>query len=129
VTHPSDEDTRRRSHVRWHTDNRTCSHSNDDVCPTCDFDGYYASTYPAECPWSDQVTDEDTRPPTPDELAARYERTQGPMSQCECDDYELALRRGHTPGCPERGALLWAMSYTGLLLAALGVAGAIGGAM
>lgn len=35
---------------RWHTDPRECSHSNDDVCPTCDFDGYYAATYPT-CPW------------------------------------------------------------------------------
>lgn len=35
---------------RWHKDSRTCSHSNDDVCPTCDFDRYYASTY-ASCPW------------------------------------------------------------------------------
>jgi hypothetical protein len=38
---------------RWHTDPRTCSHSNDDVCPTCDFDGYYAMTYP-DCPWRDE---------------------------------------------------------------------------
>lgn len=35
---------------RWHTDPRNCSHSNDDVCPTCDFDGYYATTF-ADCPW------------------------------------------------------------------------------
>ncbi len=35
---------------RWHEDPRKCSHSNEDVCPTCDFDGYYARTYKT-CPW------------------------------------------------------------------------------
>lgn len=35
---------------RWHTDPRTCSHANADICPTCDFDGYYAATYD-DCPW------------------------------------------------------------------------------
>ncbi len=35
---------------RWHVDPRTCSHSNDHVCPTCDHDGYYAKTY-SGCPW------------------------------------------------------------------------------
>ena len=34
---------------RWQTDPRKCRH-DDDVCPTCDFDGYYASTYPGR-PW------------------------------------------------------------------------------
>ena len=36
--------------MRWHKDHTTCTHANDDVCPTCDFDGYYASSY-ADCPW------------------------------------------------------------------------------
>lgn len=44
---------------RWHVDNRACPHSNDDVCPTCDFDGYYESTYP-DCPWREAT-------PTPDQ--------------------------------------------------------------
>lgn len=35
---------------RWHTDPKDCAHSNPDICPTCDFDGYYAATYP-DCPW------------------------------------------------------------------------------
>ena len=35
----------------WHTDPNTCPHFNDHVCPTCDFDGYYAATY-IDCPWS-----------------------------------------------------------------------------
>lgn len=29
--------------MRWHTDPTKCSHSNDDVCKTCDFDGYFRS--------------------------------------------------------------------------------------
>jgi hypothetical protein len=36
--------------IRWHKDPRTCPHSNDDVCPTCDFDSYYRNNYP-DCPW------------------------------------------------------------------------------
>ena len=36
--------------MRWHTDHTTCTHADDDVCPTCDFDGYYASSY-GDCPW------------------------------------------------------------------------------
>lgn len=40
--------------IRWHVDNRTCPHSNDDVCPTCDFDDYYTHTYP-DCPWRGDV--------------------------------------------------------------------------
>lgn len=34
----------------WHINPRDCSHANDHVCPTCDFDRYYANTYP-DCPW------------------------------------------------------------------------------
>lgn len=41
--------------LRWHVDPRTCPHYNDDVCPTCDFDGYYAATY-ADCPWREADT-------------------------------------------------------------------------
>jgi|SRR5690606_20950021 len=37
--------------LRLHPDPRQCSHSNDDVCPTCDFDGYYESKYGEDCPW------------------------------------------------------------------------------
>lgn len=36
--------------MRWYMDGRQCSHSNDEVCRTCDFDNYYASTY-EDCPW------------------------------------------------------------------------------
>ena len=36
--------------IRWHKSHETCPHSNENVCPTCDFDGYYAATYP-DCPW------------------------------------------------------------------------------
>ena len=38
------------SEPRWHQDPRQCSHENEHVCPTCDFDRYYAKTYPS-CPW------------------------------------------------------------------------------
>lgn len=38
---------------RFHTDPRTCPHFNENVCRTCDFDGYYANTYP-ECPWNER---------------------------------------------------------------------------
>lgn len=37
---------------RLNPDPRKCSHSNDDVCPTCDFDRYYANKYGEACPWS-----------------------------------------------------------------------------
>ena len=40
----------------WHTNPRSCPHENDHVCPTCDFDGYYARTYPG-CPWLDESED------------------------------------------------------------------------
>lgn len=39
-----------KASVRWHADPKSCAHYNDDVCPTCDFDGYYATHYP-DCPW------------------------------------------------------------------------------
>lgn len=32
-----------------------CSHANNDSCPTCDFDRYYARKYPNECPWADEA--------------------------------------------------------------------------
>jgi len=31
----------------------TCSHMNNDVCPFCDFDRYWANRYPEDCPWAD----------------------------------------------------------------------------
>jgi len=37
---------------RWN-ESKGCSHINDNVCPTCDFDRYYANKYPDECPWAD----------------------------------------------------------------------------
>lgn len=42
--------------VIWHTNPRSCLHENDHVCPTCDFDGYYANAYPG-CPWIDEFED------------------------------------------------------------------------
>lgn len=36
--------------IHWHVKADDCPHSNEHVCPTCDFDRYYAKTYP-ECPW------------------------------------------------------------------------------
>jgi hypothetical protein len=46
--------------MRWHESHKTCSHANEDACPTCDFDGYYAANYP-DCPWRipDSLADED----------------------------------------------------------------------
>lgn len=35
--------------IRWHPDPNTCPHHNDNICPTCDFDSYYATTHP-DCP-------------------------------------------------------------------------------
>lgn len=35
--------------IRWMT-KETCNHANEQVCPTCDFDGYYEANYP-DCPW------------------------------------------------------------------------------
>lgn len=35
---------------RWWMDSSCCSHENNNVCPSCDFDRYYAVTYPS-CPW------------------------------------------------------------------------------
>lgn len=40
---------------RWMT-TATCSHMNDQACPTCDFDRYYAHTYP-DCPWREEEAD------------------------------------------------------------------------
>lgn len=44
------------SSIRWHTDPTKCPHYNDDVCPTCDFDKYYAFSY-EDCPWRDAIQD------------------------------------------------------------------------
>jgi len=30
-----------------------CSHEGANVCPTCDFDRYYAGKYGADCPWAE----------------------------------------------------------------------------
>lgn len=40
--------------ILWHTNPHECLHKNDHVCPTCDFDGYYARAYPG-CPWIDKA--------------------------------------------------------------------------
>lgn len=36
--------------IRWWVDPHCCSHENNNVCRACDFDRYYAVTYPS-CPW------------------------------------------------------------------------------
>jgi hypothetical protein len=41
---------------RWWTDPKQCPHSNENICQTCDFDGYYAANY-ATCPWGDKAAD------------------------------------------------------------------------
>lgn len=38
---------------RWWLDSKNCSHSNENVCRLCDFDRYYATTYPS-CPWREE---------------------------------------------------------------------------
>jgi hypothetical protein len=38
---------------RWR-DFLTCSHSNENVCKFCDFDRYYARSYPS-CPWREET--------------------------------------------------------------------------
>lgn len=40
--------------MRWHKTAETCPHYNENACPTCDFDGFYAKRYPDECPWADR---------------------------------------------------------------------------
>lgn len=49
------------ANVRWMS-SRECSHAMPFVCPTCDFDRYYARKYPTECPWA-ALTHEKTDPP------------------------------------------------------------------
>jgi hypothetical protein len=44
--------TAQESEIRWHKESRDCPHINEHACPFCDFDGYYANTYP-DCPWRD----------------------------------------------------------------------------
>ena len=39
--------------IRWHRSHKDCPHYNENVCPTCDFDGYYARNHP-ECPWAER---------------------------------------------------------------------------
>ncbi len=48
--------------MRWHADPRTCTHYNDDACPTCDFDGYYRAQDASRCAhdWLDRP-ESDTR--------------------------------------------------------------------
>lgn len=41
------------SDIHWWLDAHQCPHSNENVCPTCDFDNYYRNTYP-DCPWRNQ---------------------------------------------------------------------------
>lgn len=38
---------------RWNK-SADCPHMNDNTCPTCDFDRYYAKKYPNECPWAEK---------------------------------------------------------------------------
>jgi hypothetical protein len=40
------------SETHWNS-SKSCSHANENVCPTCDFDGYYENKYPNECPWAE----------------------------------------------------------------------------
>ena len=55
--------------IRWHVTAKDCAHSNDDVCPTCDFDGWYEDNY-ADCPWRD----EDEQRAKRDGFADHFER-------------------------------------------------------
>lgn len=38
--------------IKWQSDPKQCSHCNNEICPTCDFDSYYALSY-IDCPWRD----------------------------------------------------------------------------
>lgn len=42
---------------RWWIDPACCSHENNNVCKSCDFDRYYAQTYPS-CPWGPKAAAE-----------------------------------------------------------------------
>lgn len=42
---------------RWWLDPNKCPHYNENVCEGCDFDRYYATTYPS-CPWRSSATQE-----------------------------------------------------------------------
>jgi len=48
----------------WRT-STTCSHLNSEVCPTCDFDRYYATAYPETCPWAVSQDSEEADPASP----------------------------------------------------------------
>ena len=50
--------------IIWHTNPRECLHENDHVCPTCDFGGYHARTYPG-CPWVDKADEVARVDPSP----------------------------------------------------------------
>jgi hypothetical protein len=69
----------------WKT-SETCSHSNSQVCPTCDFDRYYATAYPDTCPWavSAEPTDPSTEPiatiPAASKSTAHYSNV-GPRAE------------------------------------------------
>ena len=43
---------------RWWINPRNCNHSNENVCASCDFDDYYANTYPS-VPWREIHPDEE----------------------------------------------------------------------
>lgn len=52
---------------RWHKNPRECPHYNENVCPTCDFDDYYAENSP-DCPW--YTGDRQIELPSPAVMAA-----------------------------------------------------------
>jgi hypothetical protein len=65
--------------MRWYPDPRTCPHYNDNACPTCDFDRYYATTYP-DCPWREQAIT-----PAPEDIWCPVCNWQAPRANEVCE--------------------------------------------
>lgn len=83
--------------IRWHTDSKTCDHTNDNVCPFCDFDGYYESTYPTQCPWAKREVEAiDELDHTHDDDCRTCGRDGCPELNCQHEDGEHGCTR---PGC------------------------------
>ena len=45
----------RKGDMIFHLQTSTCPHENEHACAFCDFDHFYADTYP-DCPWAESET-------------------------------------------------------------------------
>lgn len=117
---------------RWRT-SATCSHTNNEVCPTCDHDRYYATAYPGSCPWAVSPESSDPSNPAtepvptitaPIKSVAKYDEIGPRRASDPRLAIEFTIPTGLSSAQPRRDWLNEALSIVATLLA-LAVGGSL----